>query len=356
MGLHELGHTVQEINVGQRPDVLAKRRRYLGGHGPNIVHLPAIHAELFAFQPELIILCAGGLTFSPEDLAKLRRRCPIVGMTLSDPDVFSTVSTYCHHFTYHTTNSVLAYEEYKRRGIRNTILMPFAVDSRFFAPRPADPQWACDVAVIGHANKQRLALAQRLADEFDVRFHGRNWPWKTLGPVHGEDWFRAAYSTRFLVNFPQTRRGFINVKVGVFEAVATGRLLFTQYFDEMKRYFEYDKEIIGYRDSGDLIRKIRYYLEHPAEAQAIAQAGQLRCAREHTWASRLAQTLDRMHIPSPSVGWNTATFPSESEQRPSPLAMSPSGSTERRKPAKPKRVRRKKTAASRSRRQAKKAG
>ncbi|MEC0090964.1 glycosyltransferase [Paenibacillus macquariensis] len=46
---------------------------------------------------------------------------------------------------------------------------------------------------------------------------------------------------------------------------ATGRLLFTGYFDEMKRYFEYDREIIGYVDEDDLIIKLRYYLSHPEE-------------------------------------------------------------------------------------------
>lgn len=132
-------------------------------------------------------------------------------------------------------------------------------------------------------------------------FHGRNWPWRTSGPVHGEDWFRAAYSARFLVNFPQTRAGYTNVKVGVFEAAATGRLVFTEYFDEMRRYFVYDKEIIGYRNADDLVAKIRYYLDHPQEAEQIARAAQLRCAKEHTWARRLSDLLQHIHVHQPTI-------------------------------------------------------
>jgi len=37
------------------------------------------------------------------------------------------------------------------------------------------------------------------------------------------------------------RHGITNMKVGVFEAAATVRLLFTGYFDEMNCYFEYDR-------------------------------------------------------------------------------------------------------------------
>src|SRR5690625_1418879 len=260
MGLQELGHTIQEINVQQRRKNLRNDRPHRGGHGPNYIHLGKIRQELLAFQPELILLCAGGYTFTPQDMALLQKFCPVVGITLSDPDVFPTVSTYCHTFSYHTTNSIIAYERYRSHGLTNTILMPFGVDSRFFLPRPVDPQFRCDVAVIGHAHKQRFPLARRLVEEFDVRLHGRNWPWNTTGPVRGEDWFRAAYSARFLVNFPTTRAGYTNVKVGILEAVSTGRLLFTEHFSEMARYFEYDKEIVGYRDDDDLVRKIRFYL------------------------------------------------------------------------------------------------
>ena len=224
----------------------------------------------------------------------LKRQAPVVGITLSDPDVFPTVSTYAHQFTLHTTNSVGALERYRALGHENTVLMPFAVDSRFFVPRPVAAEYEADVAVIGHGRPDRLDVVKRLRKVFKTRVYGQRWPKWSQGPVRGEDWFRAAYSARCLINFPRTAAGYTNVKVGVFEATATGRLLFTEYFDEMRRYFEYDKEIVGYSDTDELIEKIRYYLDHPSKAKKIAQAGQLRCAAEHTWARRLSQLFQTL--------------------------------------------------------------
>lgn len=302
MGFYELGCRVQEVNVAGRHDLLANPAQHRGGNGPVYVRLPRIAQGLSAFRPDVIVLCAGGLTFAPDEMAQAKRLCPVIGITLSDPDVFATVSRYAGLFSWHTTNSPLALSWYRTQGIRNTLLLPFAVDSRFFVPRPVHDMYRADVAVIGHGWPERLPLARRLVDEFGARLYGINWPWSSPGPVYGEDWFRAAWSARCLVNFPRTRAGHINVKVGLFESTATGRLVLTEHFDEASLYFRYGKEILGYRDPDDLVGQLRYYLQHPEEASRVAAAGQLRCATEHTWSRRLHVLLTQTGIlekPSP---------------------------------------------------------
>ncbi|MDP2872103.1 MAG: glycosyltransferase [Bacillota bacterium] len=294
MGLYELGCKAQEINVAGRPDLLDNPMGHRGGNGPVAVRLRRIEAELAAFGPDVIIFCAGGLTFCPKDMAQVKARYPVVGITLSDPDVFPTVSRYAGTFTMHTTNSPLALSWYRSEGIHNTVLLPFAVDSRFFVPWPVDARYRADVAVIGHAWPERLPIAERLVEEFTTRLYGNNWPWASSGPVHGDDWFRAAWSARCLVNFPRTRAGHINVKVGLFEATATGRLVCTEFFEEMGLYFAYGHEVVGYSGADDLVAKLRYYLSHPEEAERVARAGQLRCGTDHTWARRLSVLFTRL--------------------------------------------------------------
>ncbi|MFU7592310.1 CgeB family protein [Priestia sp. RMT2NF4] len=296
MGLHELGHTIYEINVTARPRLLFNPYRRQGGHGPIYIRWELVKEEIEIFKPDVIIFCAGGLTFEPEVIKRLKKRYTVVAFTLSDPDVFPTISQYASLFDYHTTNSVKALELYKQKGINNTILMPFAIDSRFFVPRSIDSKFKSDVSIIGHARENRINTVKRLIKEFDAKVYGRNWPFKSLGPVYGEEWFKAAYSSNILINFPKTGAGYTNVKVGVFEAIATGRLLFTEYFDEMKMFYEYDKEIIGYRNEEDLISKVRYYINHKEEAEIIAKAGQIRTASEHTWKKRLADFFDEVGI------------------------------------------------------------
>src|SRR5690606_19862992 len=103
----------------------------------------------------------------------------VLGVTLSDPDVYPTVSAYSRQFHFHATNSLLALQRYRDAGHHNVVHLPFGIDSRFFVPRPVHPPFQCDVAVIGHATEERLPLAKRLYKEFNVMFHGRNWPWRT---------------------------------------------------------------------------------------------------------------------------------------------------------------------------------
>ncbi|MBJ6363049.1 glycosyltransferase [Paenibacillus sp. GCM10012307] len=293
-GLEELGCTVQELNLTGKIPLLHNPYRHQGGNGPVYVRLNKLFSLIRDFQPDLILFGGGGLTFSAEDMAEIKQYCGIIGLTLSDPDVFPTVVNYASDYDFHTTNSMQALDMYREHQHDNIIFMPFAVDRRYFVPRDPVPQFQCDVAVIGHARPDRIALASRLTAEFDTLLYGKNWPDHTMGPVNGENWFRAAHSTTCLVNFPTTGAGYTNVKVGVFEATAAGKLLFTHYFDEMSRYFVYDKEIVGYRDEDDLIEKLRYYISHPAEADKVARAGQQRTRLEHTWEHRFADLFGKL--------------------------------------------------------------
>jgi len=107
-----------------------------------------------------------------------------------------------------------------------------------------------------------------------------------------------------VVNFPLTGAGYTNVKVGIFEAAATGRLIFTEYFEEMEHFFEYGKEIIAYSDQADLMKKIRYFLQHPDEAEAIGLAGQKKCADNHTWKQRLENFFKEVQLKTPEDKWS----------------------------------------------------
>lgn len=77
------------------------------------------------------------------------------------------------------------------------------------------------------------------------------------------------------------------VKGRHFETLACRTLGMTLYADDLERFYEIGKEIVVYKDIPDLIEKIRYYLAHNKEREAIAQAGYERTMREHTIEKRL---------------------------------------------------------------------
>jgi hypothetical protein len=78
-----------------------------------------------------------------------------------------------------------------------------------------------------------------------------------------------------------------------FEAPMSGALYCTGYMDEIEEFYELGKEIVVYRNQHELLDKIRYFLQHPQEAENIRKAGRERALRDHTYHHRY-QTLFKL--------------------------------------------------------------
>ena len=127
-----------------------------------------------------------------------------------------------------------------------------------------------------------------------------------LGTRFGVDMFRAIRGARIAIDgrgdirllnsaAPGGRdlaaRETINMRL--FEVTATGTFLLTEYFDNLKKFFEPGTEIEYFQSDRELIDKIRYYLQHPEERERIAELGRRRCMRDHSMTRR-SQALDQI--------------------------------------------------------------
>jgi spore maturation protein CgeB len=77
-----------------------------------------------------------------------------------------------------------------------------------------------------------------------------------------------------------------------FEVAGCGGFQLITHSDAVARHFEPGKEIETFRNLDELRDKVRYYLDHPDERRAIAEAGRRRAHSEHTYTNRLKQMLD----------------------------------------------------------------
>jgi ubiquinone/menaquinone biosynthesis C-methylase UbiE len=112
------------------------------------------------------------------------------------------------------------------------------------------------------------------------------------GEVWGSDMFAVLASSRITVNrHVDVAENYAN-NMRLFEATGCGALLITDYKDNLHELFEIGTEVVAYRSAGECAELINYYLAHPAEAEAIAQAGQRRTLREHSYAQRMAKTAE----------------------------------------------------------------
>ena len=59
----------------------------------------------------------------------------------------------------------------------------------------------------------------------------------------------------------------------------------------MEKFYAIDKEIAVFRSDAELPEKVRHFLAHPAERDAIAHAGFARTKTDHTYDTRLRELL-----------------------------------------------------------------
>ena len=120
--------------------------------------------------------------------------------------------------------------------------------------------------MIGQAYPDRIEPLRRLCEHFNVHLYGEGWDAHGLhsrGTLYGEELLSALNSARISVIFSRTSGGHAISKIGIFDFIAGGALLATEYLPELEKYFEYDQELIGFSGTDDLIAKIRFHLSHP---------------------------------------------------------------------------------------------
>ena len=86
-----------------------------------------------------------------------------------------------------------------------------------------------------------------------------------------------------------------DVNMRMFEVLAARALLVTNTLerDDLAELGLRDRrELVAYRRPQELFEVIDYYLGHPDERHAVAQAGGELVRKRHTYAHRLAQLLD----------------------------------------------------------------
>ncbi|RKQ36416.1 polysaccharide pyruvyl transferase family protein [Kocuria tytonis] len=317
--LRNLGHHVLDLDIkyhriAENPD------RVSGGNGPIYVQAEKLQGAIDGFRPQMIICCAGGLTFTEEDAQRLKDQgIVLVGITLSDPDVFPTVHAHAHVFDVHTTNAGLSLRMYEEAGVRNTVYFPFGIDRGFVTQHvDEDPSMAADVICVGHANDRpdRNQTMVALNSAFDVKTYGRGWEIPDSETVAGDKALQAMKMGKIHINFPLTRAGFINIKCGVFESVGAGAVIATGEFDEMSHFFDYGDEIIGYSDDADLARKLQVLLDDPQEYERVRLNGFRRLVNNHLYEHRWMELFARLRDAS------SETMPWLDENRTREIAQS----------------------------------
>lgn len=96
------------------------------------------------------------------------------------------------------------------------------------------------------------------------------------------------------INLNITLRSILSgVPLRAFDIMACGGFLLSNYQEDYMNIFTPDEDFVVYYDYGDLCEKVDFYLKNDAERQRIAERGQQKVAKHHTYLQRV-QTIAEM--------------------------------------------------------------
>lgn len=236
---------------------------------------------------------------------------------------------YAPHFTQVITTWSKAKERYAAYGIKNVIRSQWGFNGRVYHPSAVSGQ-DINVSFIGMRTNHREKIINELrAAGLNIFVRGFGWP---EGRVNFNDMIDIFSRSKINLNlnppmsslalkplaqiFFRRRRKWIvpdfwhfyanlrsyfqkkipQIKARPFEITGCGGFCITGAADDMENYFIPEKEIVIYHDTPELIKKIRYYLEHEEERMNISKAGYERAIKEHTYEARLKEIFNALSL------------------------------------------------------------
>ena len=81
-----------------------------------------------------------------------------------------------------------------------------------------------------------------------------------------------------------------------FEVPMSRGLYLTNYSDELAEFYEPGKEVIMFHNEHELLDKVKFFLQHPNDAEKIRNAGYLRASGCHTYQQRLTDLFGKLNL------------------------------------------------------------
>lgn len=209
----------------------------------------------------------------------------------------------------------------KRLKLKEAVYLNHGYDDDLSKPWPLtarDRVFEVDVAVIGNRTRYKeeiLGKLLRLRPDLNLKIWGNRWEdchdpvilsrWQ-LGPVTGQAYYRAlqAASINLAITsgkVPGASRG--DFTTGrTFQIPACKGFMLHERNQEVLDLFEEGKEIACYGSVEEIAEKIDYYLAHPEERKAVAEAGYRRCVPAYSDSTRLRELLEWHFARHPADG------------------------------------------------------
>ncbi len=196
-----------------------------------------------------------------------------------------------------TTTYPRKYVQYQKDGIAHVLLTQWAAQAGILQPPRPAAECPRRVTFVGTAHGDRRAWVEAARRRgVPIECFGHGWP---AGPVATERVAQIINESVISVNFANGAwvwhglwpRQQNQLKARVFETPGAGGFMLTESAEGLERYYRPGEEVATFASVDELVERARYFLDHPAERDRIAQAGFARTRRDHTYEQRLPEVL-----------------------------------------------------------------
>lgn len=219
-----------------------------------------------------------------------------------DPRYFNSLSKIiapAYDFVF--TSSPRFVQEYRDVGVRNAEYLPFGCDpSVHRAVRISDQELqglATDICFVGTFSRRRARMIKALERaRFRVNVWGPYWRYfrnggNFRGPALGHSIARIFNAAKIVLNVHDETDIDFKPNMRTFEATGCRSLLLSDRAFGLERFFTSNEELVCYSDETELVKLAAHYLDSPAERTLIAEKGQRRAYRDHTYDQRLEEMM-----------------------------------------------------------------
>jgi len=278
---------------------------------------------VFKKRPDLVFFSVREDKIKKEIVKEITQKSKAVTLNWFTDDHWQFDSYSRHwapYFNWVTTTDPQAVKRYYRIGYKNVIKIQCACNH--FLSKPLNLPKIYDVSFVGlaHGNRKKIIREIRKAG-INVKCWGGGWQngrisqeemlkifsqskinlnftksagvfWKELASVFLHRRQDDSIGLNNLKSWPdnvKTMRASLykkQIKARNFEIPGCGGFLLSEYVDYLEDYYKIDKEIVCFNTIPELIEKIKYYLRHDKEREAITKAGYERTIRDHTYEKR----------------------------------------------------------------------
>lgn len=206
-------------------------------------------------------------------------------------------------------NEIFSFSKVTTRFFRetknlNASFLPFGANA--IANKHVHAQ-SIEVLFVGSCDLRRIFLLEHIKDKITIfgdRWR-RNYPLISDRlkskikdePIWGNTLYTHLADAKIVLNI--TRSHFYGVETGVnlriFEALAAGCFLLTDYCEELAELFVIGEEIEVFRSASELAEKVDYYLNNPEKRMAIAKRGHEKFLSSHVWYHRVNFLINKLN-------------------------------------------------------------